>query len=542
MITIKNIIKYMSLIMLSTLLLGIGYASISDINLSLNGTAKLDKDKSVLITDASILSSSGVDSDLSTINNYFHTNLDSTIELDGETSTVTVQVKLLNNTSKDMAFKGIVYDENFYDNENITYELSGLNVDDVLKPNDEVTCTLTFKYSNYSQDVEKILSSVLNFRFESGEESDYSFDGLCKFKGQGQDIEGACANGQHIDYINTGISLFSEENYSKDFEMYFEIDNIDPSRFRNGQVDTVFHSLYENKPYPGVLLRIQNSKWLLQIGNGINNKKITFEPEKITSVKIKRVLGKIYYSINGGEDIFAVDAHVLSGYFNNPTVIGTALDAVGNPDSAKFLVADLVDVYVHLSDTGFADLDEYYENLVREFMEEPLTEVYSLDSHTFNGEAESGLNTNVYLFSEQNYQKSFRVTLTLDSINHQSQTNQATLFNAKDESNATYPGLVLRKKTGGYELSMKDGLGQSSTATIPSDVRKINILRKGTKYFYQYDFNDIEPLGINNDFSSYPASNCFEIGATFGSNINGDGNFDRIMSGTLTDMKISIGS
>ena len=173
MITIKNIIKYMSLIMLSTLLLGIGYASISDINLSLNGTAKLDKDKSVLITDASILSSSGVDSDLSTINNYFHTNLDSTIELDGETSTVTVQVKLLNNTSKDMAFKGIVYDENFYDNENITYELSGLNVDDVLKPNDEVTCTLTFKYSNYSQDVEKTLSSVLNFHFESGEGADY---------------------------------------------------------------------------------------------------------------------------------------------------------------------------------------------------------------------------------------------------------------------------------------------------------------------------------------------------------------------------------
>ena len=42
MITIKNIIKYMSLIMLSTLLLGIGYASISDINLSLNEAVDSD--------------------------------------------------------------------------------------------------------------------------------------------------------------------------------------------------------------------------------------------------------------------------------------------------------------------------------------------------------------------------------------------------------------------------------------------------------------------------------------------------------------------
>ena len=324
--------------------------------------------------------------------------------------------------------------------------------------------------------------------------------------------------------------------------MYFEIDNIDPSRFRNGQVDTVFHSLYENKPYPGVLLRIQNSKWLLQIGNGTTNKKITFEPDEITSLKIKRVLGKIYYSVNGGDDIFAVDARVLSNYFDNPTVIGTALDSNGNPDSAKFLVADLVDVYVHLSDTGFADLDEYYENLVREFMEEELTEVFSLDSHTFNGQAESGLNTNVYLFSEQNYQKSFRVTLTLDSINHQSQTNQATFFNAKDESNSTYPGLCLRKYANGYELSMKDGLGQSSIDTIPIDVRKINILKKGTEYFYQYDYNDIKPLGKNNNFSNFPVSNCFEIGATFGSNIDENGNFGRVIKGTLTNMKISIGS
>ena len=50
------------------------------------------------------------------------------------------------------------------------------------------------------------------------------------------------------------------------------------------------------------------------------------------------------------------------------------------------------------------------------------------------------------------------------------------------------------------------------------------------------------PLSNTNDFSGYPIGNTFTIPATFGCNINGTGNYDRMIAGKLSDLKIQIGS
>ena len=66
---------------LSCCFLSIGYASIANINLSLTGTAQLDKQTGIVISSVVLDNYSGVDPDLSEINTYYKTMLDSKIVL-----------------------------------------------------------------------------------------------------------------------------------------------------------------------------------------------------------------------------------------------------------------------------------------------------------------------------------------------------------------------------------------------------------------------------------------------------------------------------
>lgn len=538
-------LTFFILILTAVSVLGIGYASITSINLEITGDASLNKQEGVIISNAVISSSNNVIESQSQVNVYYQTMLDTTVVLsNNSTSYLTYQISITNLGSTKKAFAGVVTDTLFYDNDEITYELDGIHVEDEILAGETKNFTIKFKYEEEKESYDSsTLNSILNFRFEDvePEEEGVFYNGTCVFNGKGNDIVGDCAGGEHIDYLNTGIALFSEENYLRDFEAGFTIDHIDSSRFRSGQVDTIFNCLYEASPYPGITFRIQNSKWYFQAGNGVTSKKLSFEPDEIQKFKIFRISGKIYYSINDGLPVLAVDASTLSSNFSTVATFGVTLETDNiTPKTERYLIADLSDVYLKFNEN---DIDIYalYDEYIEYFMEEEMTTVYTLNEHTYDGTAATGIHTNVNLFSEENYQKSFIVSFNIDTFNMAEQTqNQATLFNAKDESNNTYPGLVARKSGDKFDIAMKDGLGTTSSATIPATATRINIIKKGMKFYYQYDFSEIKELGTSNDFSSYPISNCFDIEATFGSNINASGNFDRVMVGTLKDMKIKL--
>ena len=137
---IKRVKLIILLITVSCCFLGIGYASIANINLSLTGTAQLDKQTGIVISSVVIDNYSGVNPDLSEINTYYKTMLDSKIVLGSDpTSYITYQVTITNLSDKNKIFKDVVYDSEFYDNDTITYELVGLNVDDAIAAGESKT-------------------------------------------------------------------------------------------------------------------------------------------------------------------------------------------------------------------------------------------------------------------------------------------------------------------------------------------------------------------------------------------------------------------
>lgn len=543
---IKKVKLIVLLITVSCCLLGIGYASIANINLSLTGIAQLDKQTGIVISSAVIDNYSGVNPDLSEINTYYKTMLDSKVVLGSDpNSYITYQVTLSNLSDKPKKFTGVVIDSDFYDNSDITYEITGLNVDDTVAAGATKTFDLTFKYDDQqSTPINKILNSVIKFDFSNT--YDYGFDSSCVFNGQGNDIVGECAGGQHIDYIDTGYKLFSPNNHMNDFEINFTIGEVDPSRFsRTGKFDTIFSCISETDPYPGIVFRIQNDKWFFQAGNGLsgngNKVQITFDKDAVQSFRVVRQNGIIYYSVNGGSLIQTVDVSNMSSYFTIPLTIGTGLNSSGNPWDIRYFVGTLSSFSLNFADadyipTSYADADQLIEN----FIGSPLQVAYnSTGAHTFDGNNANVIDTGVELLNSTNYQKDFVVTLTIDSLNLSSQTNQATLVNIKNEALAdVWPGIALRVNSSKkLELTYRDGNGINKTITLDNSTERVNIIKKGNTLYYQTDLGGIELLG---DFSQFNLP--FNVPVTFGCNINANGNYDRKIVGTLSGMSIKMTS
>ena len=125
-------------------------------------------------------------------------------------------------------------------------------------------------------------------------------------------------------YIDTGIKLFDETNWGKDFEVSFKIDDIGT----NENQATIFNALLEQKPYPGVLVRYQGSKVHIE-GNyleedGVSNKTVYVDknPNEVSQITIKRIKNILYYSINNSaEDIELMSCEKVNKH-NIPVTFG----------------------------------------------------------------------------------------------------------------------------------------------------------------------------------------------------------------------------
>ena len=155
------------LIFVSTLFLSMGYAAINSIVMNLDGSAYYAADKTLHISTAT---SSHSDS---TINSFSGTMLNSTVNLTNH-NTETFTITIFNNTNEDYMFDQVLRDTEqslFYDNQNITFTLSGINKYDQLNHGQSKTFTITFSYVNGftpSSASDKILNSYINFRFKKG--------------------------------------------------------------------------------------------------------------------------------------------------------------------------------------------------------------------------------------------------------------------------------------------------------------------------------------------------------------------------------------
>ena len=160
----KNLI-FIIFLFIATLFLGIGYAQISSVELNIGGSVIAQKQTGVVIMDVHYVSNNNANISSSIIKSYYQTMLNSKIVLGKDSSSsITYEITIKNLTNSPKRFDGAIYEQEFYDNTNITYELNGLSIGDVLASNQSVTFTITYKYTG-TDISNNILNSFINFSF-----------------------------------------------------------------------------------------------------------------------------------------------------------------------------------------------------------------------------------------------------------------------------------------------------------------------------------------------------------------------------------------
>ena len=156
------------LIIIATLLMGIGYASVNSVTLDIAGKVTAKEQDGVYIKSVKYIKDNNANLELSKINNYYQTMLYSSVALSSTdtSSSITYYITIYNNSDKNYYFKDTLFSDAFYDNKDITFSLEGLEKGDIIDPHSELSFSITFKYNNNITEItNNILNSYLNFKF-----------------------------------------------------------------------------------------------------------------------------------------------------------------------------------------------------------------------------------------------------------------------------------------------------------------------------------------------------------------------------------------
>ncbi len=146
------------------LLMTIGYASINSITGEIEGTVIAEAQQGVFITNVEKVSDIEATEE---VKNYIGTTLNSIVELSSTdaTSELKYKVTVYNNSEKSYPFLAVLYNEEFYDNPNIIFEISeeGYKIGDVINPNETKDIYITFKYKERNNTTQNKFKLIFGF-------------------------------------------------------------------------------------------------------------------------------------------------------------------------------------------------------------------------------------------------------------------------------------------------------------------------------------------------------------------------------------------
>ena len=165
----KTNAKLLLFIIIGCLFLGVGYAQITEVDLSVEGLATAVPAKTVVIKSVIYQSSVNALEEDSTIEDPYLTLMNSTITL-GQTldSSITYKIKVRNNGNTIASYNDAIYSTDVgYDNTDIEFIVNGITSGDTLNPNEEKEFTITFKYIDSLTNItNNVLNSYINFKFD----------------------------------------------------------------------------------------------------------------------------------------------------------------------------------------------------------------------------------------------------------------------------------------------------------------------------------------------------------------------------------------
>ena len=161
----KNTLLLLALL-IATIFMGIGYSAINSITGDIKGKATANNQDGVFITDVEYVSDIDANLNNSKIENFLGTMMKSTVELSESNtkSEIKYKVTVYNNAIEAAVFEKVTYGEEFYDNEEITYEIEGFIPGQTIGSKETKEIIITFKYKDQTTvPANKILNSYLNF-------------------------------------------------------------------------------------------------------------------------------------------------------------------------------------------------------------------------------------------------------------------------------------------------------------------------------------------------------------------------------------------
>ena len=148
------------------LFIGIGYSAINSVTAEITGGITATTQNGVFITDVTYVSGIDANVDASNIEYYRGTMLQSLISLSEQNpnSEIKYKITIYNNSEETYPFVAVLYDEEFYDNPDIVFEISGFNIGETIGAKETKELYITFKYKNQTIPEKTILSSYINFK------------------------------------------------------------------------------------------------------------------------------------------------------------------------------------------------------------------------------------------------------------------------------------------------------------------------------------------------------------------------------------------
>lgn len=333
----------------SLLSISIGFSAMST-TLTVNGNASfepVDMIRVISLENESLIDSKEISS------KYSVDSINVLLDINSSNSSATYTAKIKNFGQIDKELARI--NEEVFSNENMEYQIEGLKEGDVIKAKEEVIFKITFKQKdtkNYSS--EKRLNAKLKFVFDDYQNNDvfpvvFEQKGACTFNGASNITGDDCLKYQGVSYIDTGVSLYSLENYKKDFEVGFTIENYDGTEQEYSQ-STLFNSKNENGSMtaPGLVFRLSGTSSNFEITQAINSAKTaaTFPISSVQKVVIIRKNNIVYYSLNDGNLTKLQDMGSFNEYFDLTACFGAIKDK--NNSITRNVIGTLSNMYIKL--------------------------------------------------------------------------------------------------------------------------------------------------------------------------------------------------
>ena len=147
------------------ILMSIGYASINSVTGDIEGTALADAQEGVFITNIEYVSDVNASASNSRVNKFLGTVMDSTMQLSDSdaNSSITFKVTVYNKYTEEAIFQKITYANDFYDNNDIIFDISGFTTGEKIGPGESRDIIIKFKYKGTTVPSSNVLNSYLNF-------------------------------------------------------------------------------------------------------------------------------------------------------------------------------------------------------------------------------------------------------------------------------------------------------------------------------------------------------------------------------------------